>query len=312
MSYPLAPLIQETYASGGFLVSEAPGNESRDVVLFDNTAGVADLLVEAGTVFSVPPPTVSAIAGANAGNGAIGGLAVSMVPGQAGTYRVSLTGAGSFTVTAPDGTVLPPGTIGTPYARGGIGFVLSAGSIPFVAGDGLNVMAITGLPPMDVPAAGNTGNGVMTNLSAYLSAVGMLGNYAVTFSDPLNPTRFTVVAPDGRQLAPGVVGTPYADGIAFTVTAGTTPFAIGDSFLLGVASGAAGHAVPWDGSSPALGVIFATRIVPAGQSMPIATVNRKAEVAQSGLRFPRVSSLTAQQSAIMQLRALEIIARLDV
>ncbi len=311
MSNATAPLIQEPFATGGFLIAEAPGDTSRDTVLFDNTAGTADLVVEAGTVFAALPPTVSAFPGSNTGNGTIGGLGVSMVPGQGGTYKLTLTSPGAFTVTGPDGTALPPGAVGTPYGHG-IGFTLSAGSIQFVAGDGFNIMTITGLPPMDVPAAGNTGNGIMTNLSAYLSAAGMIGIYSIAFADPLNPTTFSVTAPDGRQLAPGVVGTPYADGIAFTITAGGTPFAIGDTFGLSVAPATAGRVTAWDGSAPALGVIFSTRTVPAGQTLAIATITRKAEVAVTGLRFPRAPYPAAQQTAIAQLQTLGIIARAGV
>ena len=308
-----APMVQELFATGGFLIEEEPHNASRDVVTFDNTAGTAALQVEAGTVLSALPPTVAAQAGqSNTGNGTIGSLGISLAPGQTGSYVIGVAAGGVLTVVAPDGTALPPGQVGVPYLQADLGYMLQAGSIPFAPGDGFTILVVAGMPPMAIPKAGNIGNGSVANLSCYVAAAGILGNYTVTFTDPANPTTFSVAAPDGRQLPAGTVGTPNADGIAFTIAGGSVAFSTGDTFVVGVTPGPAGRFGIWDGSAVAAAVIYSTRTVPAGQAVQVAAIMRKAEVSVAGLRFPRVPSPAAQQTAITQLRALGIVARAAV
>lgn len=86
----------------------------------------------------------------------------------------------------------------------------------------------------DVAATGtagtNTGNGTIGTISATQSAVS--GEYKVTFTAA---TVFNVVAPNGDLLKSGATGTAYtADGVTFTITAGSTAFAAGDTFTVTV------------------------------------------------------------------------------
>jgi hypothetical protein len=75
----------------------------------------------------------------------------------------------------------------------------------------------------------NTGNGTFGAITAQVAPATMIGAYNVALS---SSSAFTVTAPDG-QTATGTVGSAFSGlGIGFTVTAGGTPFAAGDSFTL--------------------------------------------------------------------------------
>lgn len=75
-----------------------------------------------------------------------------------------------------------------------------------------------------------TGNGTIGSISA---GTGVLqGVYTLTAT---SATNFTVTDPEGTALAAATVGSAYShNGIAFTITAGTSAFAAGDAFTLDV------------------------------------------------------------------------------
>lgn len=76
----------------------------------------------------------------------------------------------------------------------------------------------------------NAGNGTVTAVST--SAGVKIGNYTLKAT---SPTEFSVTDLEGTALPPATVGTAYSeDGINFTITAGATPFAAGDTFSLDV------------------------------------------------------------------------------
>ena len=79
-----------------------------------------------------------------------------------------------------------------------------------------------------IKGGGNTGNGTVSAGPTINAAIGMNGVYQVRFSDA---THFTVVDPNGKQLADGQTGVAYSDaGLGFTITAGGTAFVAGDGF----------------------------------------------------------------------------------
>lgn len=83
-------------------------------------------------------------------------------------------------------------------------------------------------PEYAVTAGANTGNGTVGSISG--GATPASGSYRISFT---SATAFTVTAPDGASLPPGVVGTPYTNAqINFTITAGGTAFAANDSFTI--------------------------------------------------------------------------------
>jgi hypothetical protein len=75
----------------------------------------------------------------------------------------------------------------------------------------------------------NTGNGTMGTLSVN-PVTAVPGIYTVKFTAP---TVFSVFDPTGKELLGGTTGTAYSDeGVTFTITAGGTAFAAGDSFTV--------------------------------------------------------------------------------
>lgn len=84
-----------------------------------------------------------------------------------------------------------------------------------------------------VAGSGNTGNGVLTVSSVAPETA--LGAHRLTITSAGSPARFTVQDPDGvvtRQSAVGLA--TQAGGLAFTLSAGSNPFAVGDAFAIGV------------------------------------------------------------------------------
>lgn len=78
--------------------------------------------------------------------------------------------------------------------------------------------------------SGNTGNGTISAVTVALGAEA--GAYAVRFT---SSTAFAVTMPDGSSAGSGTVGTGFAGGgLAFTISAGTHAFAIGDGFTVTV------------------------------------------------------------------------------
>ena len=76
---------------------------------------------------------------------------------------------------------------------------------------------------------GNAGNGTLGTPNVNAANA---GTYTVSFT---SATAFNVTAPGGATLQPGTVGTAYnANGLQFTATAGSNPFAAGDAFTLAV------------------------------------------------------------------------------
>lgn len=69
-----------------------------------------------------------------AGNGTVTAGPVVVAASKSGEYVVTFTSATAFSVTAPDGTSAGTGTAGTAYTAG-ISFTITAGAVPFVAGD---------------------------------------------------------------------------------------------------------------------------------------------------------------------------------
>jgi hypothetical protein len=76
----------------------------------------------------------------------------------------------------------------------------------------------------------NTGNGTFGAIT--VGAAAKAGNYVLTAT---GATTFTAVDPDGTALPNVTVGTAYSQGgLGFTITAGGTAFAAGDTFTIDV------------------------------------------------------------------------------
>lgn len=102
------------------------------------------------------------------------------------------------------------------------------GGVKVLAGTVLGTV-LSALTAVAAALGTNTGNGTFGTITPQAAPATMVGTYNVALT---SSTAFTVTAPDG-QTATGTVGSAFAGlGIGFTITAGGTPFAVGDSFAL--------------------------------------------------------------------------------
>ena len=123
--YPTAGLVD-------FVVSEAALFRSRDNVKVTQS-GTA---LKSGTVLSKSATGTAAFAmDAGATGNPTSGTITLGAGAQSGTYTIEFTAATKFTVEDPKGSVVGTGTLGTAFSKGGLGFTLTAGATPAVAGD---------------------------------------------------------------------------------------------------------------------------------------------------------------------------------
>lgn len=310
MGNPTVTPLQEVLHDGGFIVSVDNGHRSFDQGIL--TGGVAVL---AGTVLGAITSALTAAAaalGSNTGNGTFGTITPQAAPATlVGTYALLLTTPTTFIVTAPDGATAT-GSTGVAFSALGIGFTLAAGGTAFVAGDTFNftVVGTQGIPSI-TSAAGvtNTGNGTLSGVVAagYAAVVGV---YTVEFDDA---THFVVSAPNGLEVGHGVTGTAFkSGGLGFTITAGGTAFAVGDSFQITIGPGS-GKYKPWDpanvdGSQVVAGILYAQKDVTVADK-PCAVVCRGAEVNASELIWPTGANSAVIAAGAAGLKAIGIQAR---
>lgn len=117
-------------------------------------------------------------------------------------------------------------------------FPLVTGNITLNAGT-LQRGTVLGQQTIGAPTAAagaNTGNGTISAVTGLANA--QIGLYKLT---ALSATSFAVVSPNGSRLADATVGTAYNDQIGFTITAGATAFAAGDTFNVTVAAGSGNY-----------------------------------------------------------------------
>lgn len=126
----------ETAHRGAFLISEAPGERSREQITLLSGQSVND-----GAVLgkSVTAGTIAAGTIQGTGNGTIGTLSVAAnKAAKIGIYRVTFiepaTNLGTFVVEDPYGKEVGKGVVGTEFS-GEIVFTIADGSTDFVAGD---------------------------------------------------------------------------------------------------------------------------------------------------------------------------------
>lgn len=153
----VSPVLTENYYTGGFMVSQAPGELSFDKGTIANAATV-DLQQQAGLVLSHAPGTPSAATAGvgNAGNGTVGTITAGKAV-QIGVYTLLATAATTFDVVDPDGVNLGTATAGTPFTSAELNLTVTAGGTAFVAGDTFTV---------NVPPAGYASYTGAANLPA--------------------------------------------------------------------------------------------------------------------------------------------------
>lgn len=313
MGNPTVNPIVEALHDGGFIVSESNGHRSRDsIVLASGMKYLAGMVLGALTVGA---GAVVAALGTNTGNGAFGAVTLNAVATQIGVYTLAYTSAANFTVTAPNGAT-SNGSNGVAFNALGIGFTITAGGTPFVAGDGFT-FTVTDAPgnPVAVAAAkaGSTGNGTSSavTVSGYAPKAGI---YTVTFVEPnTNLGAFVVEDPQGLTIGHGNVGTAFTGGgLTFTIADGATDFVSGDQFRITVASGTGKHTQwnPGSGAGAAVvsGICFATK---DATLVDRAGVNfaRDGEVNGLELIWPTGATAATIAQGTAQLKALGILTR---
>lgn len=181
------------------IISEASNQRSREnvvVTLAGSALASGTILTQTGDAAA----TGSAAANAgNTGNPTFGTITVGAA-GIPGEYQVRFTAATKFDVEDPNGVNIGTGTVGVAFSKKGIGFTLTAGATPAVAGDGFVITV----------AAGTGKYGVYTANGAAGPAAGVLYNWlaaktgdskAVAFVRDAELNRFELTGLDAAAEA---------------------------------------------------------------------------------------------------------------
>jgi Bacteriophage lambda head decoration protein D len=246
---------------------------------------------------------------------------------QVGTYVVTCTAAvtngGTFSVVAPDGTILPSLTltagagVATAYKSEHIDFTITDGSTDFAEGDVFSIV----ITAAGTPAVVGTGNGVLSALS--LGRDAKPGSYVLTCTAAVtHGGTFSVTDPDGNRLpdlvmtAGAGVATAYAtEQINLTVTDGSTDFAAGDVFCVPVARSASyGKLVEWDpttfdGRHRAAGILYDAVDASSADTAGVLVARGPVEINESELQWAAARTSAEKAYAMEQLAALGVAAR---
>ncbi|MDR3438957.1 head decoration protein [Telmatospirillum sp.] len=154
----------------------------------------------------------------------------------------------------------------------------------------------------------NTGNGTFGAIAVGAGAVA--GAYAVEFDSAL---AYVVSAPNGQEIGHGAAGAAFAaGGVGFTITAGSTAFAAGDSFTVTVAAGSGEYitsvSTAIDGSQVPAAILFGTTDATSADKSA-AAITRQAEVNASEIIWDPSYSAAQITAGLAVLAGLGIIAR---
>lgn len=295
--------LSETNHALEFLLSEAPGGLSRDegVVLSGESLIAGDVVGQITKAIAAAP--IPAIVGT--GTGLMSALTFGPDV-QTGSYVITLTATSAtaaFSVTAPDGTVLPTGNVATAYVSTHLSFLIANGGT-MTTGDVYTVVVTADGTPVLV----GTGSGVVSAFS--LGPDAQNGTYRVTVLATSATGEFEVIAPDGSKLKRGQIATAYTSShVNFTLANGGT-MTVADYFNIIVAKGSNKFVAvtpgTYDGRHVAAAVI--TNTVDANTDQDSVFVVRNAEVSSARLGWGTLT--TAQQAtATAQLAARGILVR---
>ena len=294
----------ETTHAGGFITGELPDMLSRkagSLASGQNLLAGAVLGKITKAIAAAPIPTI-----VGTGTGLMSALTFGPDV-QTGSYVVTLTATGAtaaFSVTAPDGTVLPTGNVATAYTSTHLSFLIANGGT-MTTGDVFTVVVTAGGTPVLV----GTGTGVVSAFS--LGPDAQNGAYRVQLLATSATGEFEVIAPDGSKLKRGQVATAYASShVNFTLANGGT-MTSGDYFNIVVAKGSQKYTAlaptTYDGSHVAAGVLFAdTDATSAAQVITV--IDNNAAVNDDELVWPTLGT-ASKATARNQLAARGIVCR---
>lgn len=135
-------ILTSTPRLAEFVLSEASGQRSREnIVVTQSGTAVASgsLLTQVGDTGAA---ATAATAG-NTGNPTFGTITVGAAAGV-GAYKLTFTAATKFDVEDPSGVKIGSGTTGVAFSKAGMGFTLTAGGTPAVAGDEFTITVAAG------------------------------------------------------------------------------------------------------------------------------------------------------------------------
>jgi len=299
--------LTETTHAGGHILSEPDGNRGREngTLASGQDLAAGAVLGRINKVQAAGP--IPAISGT--GTGAM--TALSFGPDvQVGVYTITLlatSATAAYSVTAPDGTVLPNGAVGTAYVSTHASFLISsAGTMTIGDSYALTVTAA------GVPAIVGTGTGVMSAIS--LGPDAQNGGYRINVLATSATGEFEVIAPDGTKLKRGQIATAYASShINFTIANGGTMTA-GDYYNIVVAKPASGSdkftalaPTTYNGSHIAAGVLYAA-VDATSAATPCVVSVRNTSLNANELVWPTIGT-AAKATATAQLAAKGITLR---
>lgn len=228
---------------------------------------------------------------------------------QTGAYEIELlatSATAAFSVTAPDGTVLPNGAVGTAYVSSHLSFSIANGGTMTI-GDAYTVTVTAGGTPVLV----GTGTGLFSALS--LGPDAQNGTYRVQVLATSATGEFEVIAPDGSKLRRGQIATAYTSShVNFTLANGGT-MTVGDYGNIVVAKGSQ-KVVEWtpgtyDGRHVAAGVLFDAVDASLADATGVATVRGPAVIKSANLTWATSVTTAQRASGLAQLATLGIVAR---
>ena len=294
----------ETLHAGGFITGELPDLLSRKTGSLASGQNLLAGAVLGKVTKAIAAAPIPAIVGT--GTGLMSALTFGPDV-QTGSYVVALTATGAtaaFSVTAPDGTVLPTGNVGTAYTSTHISFSIANGGT-MTSGDTYTVVVTAGGTPVLV----GTGTGVVSAFTLGPDAIN--GTYRVQLLATSATAEFEVISPDGDKLKRGQVATAYTSShVNFTLANGGT-MTSGDYFNIIVAKGSQKYTVlaptAVDGSQVAAGILFAdTDATSAAQ--PIVVIDNNAAVNDDELVWPTLGT-AGKATARAQLALRGIVCR---
>lgn len=296
--------LTETTHAGGYILSEPDGNRGRvngTLISGQNLAAGAVLGKITKAIAAAPIPTI-----VGTGTGAM--TLLSFGPDvQTGSYVITLTATSAtaaFTVTAPDGTALPAGLVGTAYASTHLNFLISSAGTMTI-GDSYTVVVTAGGTPVLI----GTGTGVVSAFS--LGPDAQNGGYRIQLLATSATGEFEVIAPDGSKLKRGQVATAYASNhVNFTLANGGT-MTSGDYFNIVVAAGSGKYTAlaptTYNGSHIAAGILYAAVNATSADKACVVSDNNTA-VNLNELTWPTIGT-AAKATATAQLRDRGIVLR---
>lgn len=133
---PLNPYIPGT--SQAVFIPDRLIAGDKKIVTMTGRIAANQLLFRGAVLGRVTSGNVTSAAGTNTGNGTIGGVALGNNP-TPGTYTITLLTPTTFSVKDANGASRANGTVGSAYENSALGFVITAGTTAFVAGDTFTV-----------------------------------------------------------------------------------------------------------------------------------------------------------------------------